>query len=449
MQSVAQETNSRNVSRNIFMCQGTQYIPIQMIFSATEADVIYYKEHEDGWLYLLRFYKTKKHLSLENKIQELDKTMQSLKHTTSTSFLSISDQGDGKVLSFSNRDRWNHPLFRSIVKNQSKDFEGGYNLQDGVKTWFKRNNNVTDNPEDFPDEQAVSDYQDETDPVHNKRISNDNSLHESDTNHVLQTTRENLHIPFDQIVQSMHTSMLEQIDRRTENMRHAMEKEHDKTVKMLESATKQVKESENVIDFLQAKNSKLHNEYVQLLETTRSISAQHQVLAQERQVLAERMNLQNPWNFSHAYPPLRLVSLPIISMHLPVAKEHVIVAHPNGQPFSTKSVNTFGFCWRGPPLNHTTMEKIDIGFAVGVSTVDKHYAVLNFKSAHVPNYLYDILTKLFNRRFEIIRIGSHHITIYCSHNDSLLLCPIYMAIRGFDGDTAPKVYWSFTNGSMV
>jgi hypothetical protein len=444
------------------MCQGAKNISIQMIQSATEADEIYYKQFEYGSLYLLRFNQSVKHVSLENKLQELDNTLCALSQTTSTSFVSISDQGRGKVLSFSGNDRWNHPLFRSIVKSKTKNPDGRYDLQNGVKVWAKES--IHDHkhqqaPHDEEDEASLPRDADKSSSLRNKRSREDNEDETicNEPVHTTQTTstKDDILIPFERVITSIYASVSEQLTRRNDSFENTMQTERQYFQQLIENSFNQTKEAQNKATKLEDEISKLREqlstcerlrmtESKQMSEKIQSVTAQCQELARERQLLIEHFNFDNPWHFASDYPSIGTVSLPNIPIALTVPQEHVLISHPSGLAVSrgAHGMNFFGFCWKGPPLTHALMERRKILFAVGASTGSKHYAILKIKNGRCVAGIFKVIGNLFSKSpFEVIYTGSHHVTVYGSHTKDLSKCPIYMAIRGFDGES--KTCWSY------
>ncbi len=105
------------------------------LFSATGADLIFYKLVSNGVLYVLKFKgdNEKQHTTVNNHIMQLDETLKLKDGVETTFFLSINDDDSlpgSKVLSFDREGRKSSPLYRQLFGRSDI-------LLPGVNVWSK------------------------------------------------------------------------------------------------------------------------------------------------------------------------------------------------------------------------------------------------------------------------------------------------------------------------
>lgn len=108
---------------------------LRAISETTQANVILYKEYGPGLLILLKYTssKTKKHITVANWLDSVDRTLQA--ETGSPSFVRVSDIGSGKLKSFSIREHAHDPLFSEIYAVDLPKRGQHFRPRAGVKVW--------------------------------------------------------------------------------------------------------------------------------------------------------------------------------------------------------------------------------------------------------------------------------------------------------------------------
>lgn len=107
-----------------------------MIGASMKAIALYYKPYEDGYLFVIRLKKSKRHAAVDKMLQEVDLELQ--KHTMAayTSFRSISDVLSCKIKSFAGNDRLDDYHFREIFDVSLPKNNGEYQLRENAKVWY-------------------------------------------------------------------------------------------------------------------------------------------------------------------------------------------------------------------------------------------------------------------------------------------------------------------------
>jgi hypothetical protein len=124
-----------------------------MLFAATNADVIFAKKHQTGFIYLLKFKENneKRHSTVNNSIDELDAILINHSASKHTAFVTIDEEhrGSGKVRSFTGKDRLNDEYFRMIFDIFAPKINGDYKLQEGVMRLSNHTNGENEEEETF------------------------------------------------------------------------------------------------------------------------------------------------------------------------------------------------------------------------------------------------------------------------------------------------------------
>jgi hypothetical protein len=125
--------------RTYFICKSVKQIPLAVMGSGTQADKIYHKPFDGGYLYVLRYSarNQRKHLTVDNYITAIDETQKRVGNTRGTFFVSVSPVHSCKVLSFEGRDRVADPLFNEIFDTQVPPVNNEFKTKDGVQLWSK------------------------------------------------------------------------------------------------------------------------------------------------------------------------------------------------------------------------------------------------------------------------------------------------------------------------
>jgi hypothetical protein len=112
-----------------------------MLFGATGADFIFFKQVDaGGFIYLFKFQRKrqKTHDYIEKRIAELDLNLKALSKSQSTNFVSIGDDDfSSKVRSFGPGGRLKDPFFLEIFDINAPRVKKEYQTKDGVLTWSK------------------------------------------------------------------------------------------------------------------------------------------------------------------------------------------------------------------------------------------------------------------------------------------------------------------------
>lgn len=107
-----------------------------MLYSETDTGTIFAKKYMQGYVYLFRCKsrRNKRHSSMGNSILKLDDMLMKQKGSKSTFFVTIDhdQRGEGKVRSFSGKDRLHDEYFRMIFNTMAPRKGGNYDLQPEV-----------------------------------------------------------------------------------------------------------------------------------------------------------------------------------------------------------------------------------------------------------------------------------------------------------------------------
>lgn len=105
-----------------------------MIFDKTDADIIYYKQVDNGAIYVIKYNgkNEKQHTTVDNNIEGLDSSLKAINKTETTFFKSINDEDprSSKVLSFERGARKDNFLYRTLFDKKDR-------VLSGVIVWAK------------------------------------------------------------------------------------------------------------------------------------------------------------------------------------------------------------------------------------------------------------------------------------------------------------------------
>ena len=120
--------------RRIHVLYSTQPIQRSMLFSTTQADLIFWKQMDDGVVYILKYIASneKRHKTMHNIIEKLDLLLKERAGTERTFFRSINkeDEAYPKVISFERGGQKDDYLYRTL-------FDAKGNALPDVVVWNK------------------------------------------------------------------------------------------------------------------------------------------------------------------------------------------------------------------------------------------------------------------------------------------------------------------------